>query len=144
VIKIKIQIETSLKRSAFRVQPIALQKYILHFFYTLYLMARRKAKATTAEHPKHNRSETNKLEEEVVTLLASEVPNKKWRNWWIRTITTLIMISMFFIVLASGYIWSIIMVMIITVLVYREVIQIASTKGNLRWYKTLSWYAYHQ
>lgn len=54
------------------------------------------------------------------------------------------MISMFFIVLASGYIWSIIMVMIITVLVYREVIQIASTKGNLRWYKTLSWYAYYQ
>ncbi|PHZ13663.1 phosphatidate cytidylyltransferase [Rhizopus microsporus ATCC 52813] len=103
-------------------------------------MARRKAKTTTAEQPKHNKSESKKLEEEVVTLLASEAPNKKWRNWWIRTITTLIMISMFFIVLASGYIWSIIMVMIITVLVYREVIQIASTKGNLRWYKTLSWY----
>ncbi|CEJ03560.1 Putative Phosphatidate cytidylyltransferase [Rhizopus microsporus] len=103
-------------------------------------MARRKAKTTTAEQPKHSKSESKKVEEEVVTLLASEVPNKKWRNWWIRTITTLIMISMFFIVLASGYIWSIIMVMIITVLVYREVIQIASTKGNLRWYKTLSWY----
>lgn len=107
-------------------------------------MARRKAKTTTAEQPKHNKNELKKLEEEVVTLLAAEVPNKKWRNWWIRTITTLIMISMFFIVLASGYIWSIIMVMIITVLVYREVIQIASTKGNLRWYKTLSWYAYYQ
>ncbi|KAI8890719.1 phosphatidate cytidylyltransferase [Backusella circina FSU 941] len=52
------------------------------------------------------------------------------------------MIAMFFIILASGYIWSIVMVMIITMLVYREVIQIAyhSAKGNLRWFKTMSWY----
>ncbi|OAD09245.1 hypothetical protein MUCCIDRAFT_32731 [Mucor lusitanicus CBS 277.49] len=76
------------------------------------------------------------------TLLAAEIPSKKWQNWWIRTITTLIMIAAFFVVLASGYIWSIVMVMIITVLVYREVISIAyhSAKGNLRWFKTMSWY----
>lgn len=81
-------------------------------------------------------------EEALPTLLAAEIPSKKWQNWWIRTITTLIMIGAFFIVLASGYIWSIVMVMIITVLVYREVISIAyhSAKGNLRWFKTMSWY----
>jgi len=80
-------------------------------------------------------------EEALPTLLAAEIPSKKWQNWWIRTITTLIMIGAFFIVLASGYIWSIVMVMIITVLVYREVISIAyhSAKGNLRWFKTMSW-----
>ncbi|GAA5816653.1 hypothetical protein MFLAVUS_010183 [Mucor flavus] len=80
--------------------------------------------------------------EEATTLLAAEPASKKWQNWWIRTITTLIMISIFFLILASGYIWSIIMVMIITVLVYREVIHIAyySAKGNMRWFKSMSWY----
>lgn len=79
--------------------------------------------------------------EEATTLLAAEPPSKKWQNWWIRTITTLIMIAIFFLILASGYIWAIIMVMIITVLVYREVIQIAylSAKGNMRWFKSMSW-----
>lgn len=79
--------------------------------------------------------------EEATTLLAAEPASKKWQNWWIRTITTLIMISIFFLILASGYIWSIIMVMIITVLVYREVIHIAyySAKGNMRWFKSMSW-----
>lgn len=79
--------------------------------------------------------------EEATTLLAAEPPSKKWQNWWIRTITTLIMIAIFFLILASGYIWAIIMVMIITVLVYREVIHIAyfSAKGNMRWFKSMSW-----
>jgi phosphatidate cytidylyltransferase len=88
------------------------------------------------------RRHTKKVtEEEPTTLLAAEIPSKKWRNWWIRTITTFIMIGMFFIILASGYIWSIVMVMIITMLVYREVIQIAhySARSNLSWFKTMSW-----
>lgn len=92
-----------------------------------------------------NKSQENVVDtvvEEVTTLLAAEPPSKKWQNWWIRTITTLLMIAAFFLILASGYIWSIIMVMVITVLVYREVIHIAyySAKGNMRWFKTMSWY----
>lgn len=103
--------------------------------------------------PKRRAAATNKKQEEaenvvdtvveeVTTLLAAEPSSKKWQNWWIRTITTLLMIGAFFLILASGYIWSIIMVMIITVLVYREVIHIAyySAKGNMRWFKTMSWY----
>ncbi|KAI8891380.1 hypothetical protein K501DRAFT_300043 [Backusella circina FSU 941] len=76
------------------------------------------------------------------TLLAAETSSKKWQNWWVRTITTLIMVGLFFAILASGYIISIILVMVITVLVYREVIKIAyySAKDNLRWFKTMSWY----
>jgi phosphatidate cytidylyltransferase len=79
--------------------------------------------------------------EDKPTLLAAEVPSKKWKNWWVRTTTTLIMVGLFFAILASGYITSIILVMVITVLVYREVIQIAytSAKDNLRWFKTMSW-----
>ncbi|KAI8880833.1 phosphatidate cytidylyltransferase [Backusella circina FSU 941] len=52
------------------------------------------------------------------------------------------MVGLFFAILASGYIISIILVMVITVLVYREVIKIAyySAKDNLRWFKTMSWY----
>ncbi|KAI8988548.1 phosphatidate cytidylyltransferase [Mycotypha africana] len=52
------------------------------------------------------------------------------------------MIGLFLLVLMSGYIWSVVLVMIITVLVYREVISIAyhSAKGNTRWFKTMSWY----
>lgn len=96
----------------------------------------------TRRRNKNNSTDNNNtIEDKAVTLLAAEVPSKKWQNWWIRTITTFIMIAGFFTVLASGYIWSIVMVMIITVLVYREVIQIAqvSAKGNLRWFKTMSW-----
>ncbi|KAI9027397.1 phosphatidate cytidylyltransferase [Phycomyces nitens] len=76
-------------------------------------------------------------------LLAAEKSSTKWRNMAIRTSTTFMMISAFFFTLASGYIWSIAAVMIITVLVYREVIQLAyvpAKSKNLRWFKTMSWY----
>ncbi|CAO3625686.1 unnamed protein product [Cunninghamella echinulata] len=62
---------------------------------------------------------------------------------WIRTLYTFLMIGSFFLVLASGYIWSIVSVMVITVMVYDEVIKI-SCKGaqeqNIKWFKTMSWY----
>lgn len=102
-------------------------------------MARRRGNHSNQQAKPNEAKAPKGIEDQATTLLAAEVPSKKWRNWWIRTITTLIMISMFFVILASGYIWSIIMVMIITVLVYREVIDIASAKGDLRWYKTMSW-----
>ncbi|KAI8379202.1 phosphatidate cytidylyltransferase [Radiomyces spectabilis] len=53
------------------------------------------------------------------------------------------MVGAFLFVLASGYIWSIVLVMVISILVYREVIQIAYMPGkdkNVRWFKTMSWY----
>lgn len=102
-------------------------------------MAVNKRKSTPVKKEEENVVDT--VVEEVATLLAAEAPSKKWQNWWVRTITTLGMIGAFFLILASGYIWSIIMIMVITVLVYREVIQIAyySAKGNMRWFKTMSW-----
>jgi phosphatidate cytidylyltransferase len=103
---------------------------------------RRAASIKGKDHHKAAVKDSAKTEEEPATvLLAAEAPSKKWHNWWIRTITTLMMIAAFFLVLASGYIWSIVTVLVITVLVYREVISIAyySAKGNLSWFKTMSW-----
>lgn len=114
-------------------------KYISFLFS---LMAPKRRTTSEKKSLAHNVNRVvESVVEEATTLLAAEPPSKKWQNWWIRTITTLIMISFFFLILASGYIWAIIMVMVITVLVYREVIQIAylSAKGNMRWFKSMSW-----
>ncbi|KAF7732732.1 hypothetical protein EC973_000003 [Apophysomyces ossiformis] len=82
-------------------------------------------------------------QEEPPKLLVDEATAKKWRNMGIRTFTTVLMISAFLFVLACGYIWSIVGVMAIAIVVYREVIQIAQVPAkdkNMRWFKTMSWY----
>ncbi|KAL0090113.1 cytidylyltransferase family-domain-containing protein [Phycomyces blakesleeanus] len=76
-------------------------------------------------------------------LLAAQPAKKKWQNWWLRTITTFIMIGTFFAILASGHIWVIVMVVAIQIMVYNEVIHIAegpAKERSLRWFKTMSWY----
>lgn len=81
-------------------------------------------------------------QEQQPVLLAADKTGKKWRNMAIRTFTTLLMIGAFFFVLASGYVWSIVAVMGITIVVYREVIQIAQVPAkekSVRWFKTMSW-----
>lgn len=75
-------------------------------------------------------------------LLAADKTGKKWKNMGIRTFTTLLMVAAFLFVLASGYIWSIVGVMGISVGVYREVIQLAQVPAkekSVRWFKTMSW-----
>ncbi|KAI8088826.1 cytidylyltransferase family-domain-containing protein [Halteromyces radiatus] len=84
-----------------------------------------------------------KEKETAPVLLAAEPSNKKWQNWWIRTITTFMMIGTFFTILASGHIWVILMVIAIQTTVYNEVIQIAdipAKERNVKWFKTMSWY----
>jgi phosphatidate cytidylyltransferase len=81
-------------------------------------------------------------QEEKVTLLAAESSQKKWKNWWVRTITTFMMIGAFFLILASGHIWVILMVIAISTVVYNEVLQIAqgpAKDSNFKWFKTMSW-----
>lgn len=83
------------------------------------------------------------VEEDKVTLLAAESSQKKWKNWWVRTITTFMMIGAFFLILASGHIWVILMVIAISTVVYNEVLQIAqgpAKDSNFKWFKTMSWY----
>ncbi|KAG0746819.1 hypothetical protein G6F57_002682 [Rhizopus arrhizus] len=86
---------------------------------------------------------TRKEREEKVTLLADESSKKKWKNWWVRTVTTLMMIGTFFMILASGHIWVILMVIAISTIVYNEVLQIAegpAKDNSFKWFKTMSWY----
>ncbi|KAI8977424.1 cytidylyltransferase family-domain-containing protein [Mycotypha africana] len=80
---------------------------------------------------------------EKVTLLADESSQKKWKNWWLRTTTTFMMIGAFFAILASGHIWVILMVIAISTSVYNEVLQIAQVPAkdsSFKWFKTMSWY----
>ncbi|KAM3583724.1 phosphatidate cytidylyltransferase [Umbelopsis sp. WA50703] len=109
------------------------------------LKRRSAKKAEAASHSNHKSSESNSEEKSKLetVLLAAEPSQKKWRNWWIRTITTLIMIGSFFFILASGHVWVIVMVEAIQTLVYKEIIQIAQVPAkarNVRWFKTMSWY----
>ncbi|CDS10401.1 hypothetical protein LRAMOSA03077 [Lichtheimia ramosa] len=88
-------------------------------------------------------SSITQQQEQQPVLLAADKTGKKWRNMAIRTFTTLLMIGAFFFVLASGYVWSIVAVMGITIVVYREVIHIAQVPAkekSVRWFKTMSWY----
>lgn len=81
-----------------------------------------------------------------VVLLAQESSQKKWRNWWIRTLWTFLMISGFVCILLAGHLWVILLVMAIVTLIYREVISIgiAPVKALqvLPWYTFLHWYFY--
>ncbi|KAI8072725.1 cytidylyltransferase family-domain-containing protein [Gongronella butleri] len=75
--------------------------------------------------------------------LAPSNSSKKWHTFWIRTITTFMMIGGLFTVLASGHVWVILMVIGIQTTVYNEVVHIAEMPAkarHVRWYKTMSWY----
>ncbi|KAI7867398.1 phosphatidate cytidylyltransferase [Spinellus fusiger] len=104
---------------------------------------KKKTSEASSSHEKETSSTTRQVISQAPVLLAAEKAATKWRNMGIRSFTTLLMISAFFFVLASGYIWSIVAVMTLTVLVYREVIYIAYVPAkdkNLKWFKTMSWY----
>ncbi|KAI7857937.1 cytidylyltransferase family-domain-containing protein [Circinella umbellata] len=105
---------------------------------TIHLDSNKKVESSAQQH------NVTKLEEEKEpVLLAAEASAKKWKNWWIRTITTFMMIGAFFTILASGHMWIILMVTAIQIIVYGEVVQIAQApakESQVRWYKTLSWY----
>ncbi|EPY50462.1 phosphatidate cytidylyltransferase [Schizosaccharomyces cryophilus OY26] len=68
---------------------------------------------------------------------------KPSQNFITRTVWTLIMIALFFAVLAMGHFWVVILVTLIQIGVYKEVIAIASVPSrekDLPWTKFVSWY----
>ncbi|KAL1923900.1 uncharacterized protein VTP21DRAFT_6935 [Calcarisporiella thermophila] len=76
-------------------------------------------------------------------LLADQPSSTKWRNWWLRVTTTLLMIAGFLLIVSMGHVWVILLVEIIQTLVYKEVITLASQKSKdrkLPYFKVLSWY----
>ncbi|KAJ3375508.1 hypothetical protein GGF31_004627 [Allomyces arbusculus] len=78
-----------------------------------------------------------------VELLAAATPEKKWRNWWVRTTWTLIMVALFFVILLAGHVWVVLLVVAIQLAVFKEVIQIAhvpSKEKKLPWFRLVNWY----
>lgn len=67
----------------------------------------------------------------------------KKQNFIIRTIWTLVMIAGFFLTLAAGHIWLIALVLLVQILAFKEVINLATDplrEKNLPWGRSLNWY----
>ncbi|KAJ1657050.1 phosphatidate cytidylyltransferase [Dispira simplex] len=67
----------------------------------------------------------------------------RWKNWWVRTWWTLIMIASFFAIIASGPVTMILLVLTVQVSVFNEVISLASVPNRERrlpWSRALNWY----
>ncbi|KAL7751542.1 phosphatidate cytidylyltransferase [Sorochytrium milnesiophthora] len=76
-------------------------------------------------------------------LLASTSADKKWKNWWTRSVTTFGMVGGFVAILLAGHFWVILLVVAIQLAVYREVISIAhvpSKEKKLPWFRLINWY----
>ncbi|KAJ3383267.1 hypothetical protein HDU84_003746 [Entophlyctis sp. JEL0112] len=75
--------------------------------------------------------------------IAKEVLAQRWRNWHVRTVWSLAMISAFGGILLMGHFWVVVLVTVIHTLVYREVISIAwvpSKAKRMPWFRTMAWY----
>ncbi|KAL4623280.1 phosphatidate cytidylyltransferase 1-like [Arapaima gigas] len=74
---------------------------------------------------------------------ALEGLSSRWRNWWIRGILSLTMISGFFPIIYLGPIMLIIVVMTVQIKCFQEIITIGYRvyhSYDLPWFRTLSWY----
>ncbi|KAM4710342.1 phosphatidate cytidylyltransferase 1 [Discoglossus pictus] len=69
--------------------------------------------------------------------------SSRWKNWWIRGIFSLSMISLFFLLIYMGPVMLILLVSAIQVKCYHEIITIGHRvyrSYELPWFRTLSWY----
>uniref|UniRef100_A0A663DSV7 Phosphatidate cytidylyltransferase n=1 Tax=Aquila chrysaetos chrysaetos TaxID=223781 RepID=A0A663DSV7_AQUCH len=67
----------------------------------------------------------------------------RWKNWWIRGILTLAMISVFFLIIYLGSFMLMLLVLSIQVKCYHEIITIGYRvyhSYDLPWFRSLSWY----
>ncbi|KAM6959394.1 phosphatidate cytidylyltransferase 1 [Aplochiton taeniatus] len=67
----------------------------------------------------------------------------RWKNWWIRGVLSLAMISGFFLIIYLGPIMLILVVMSIQIKCFQEIITIGYRvyhSYELPWFRTLSWY----
>ncbi|KAJ3213785.1 hypothetical protein HDU67_002442 [Dinochytrium kinnereticum] len=78
-----------------------------------------------------------------VTMLVNEPATRKWKNWWIRSFWTFVMVGGFVAILLAGHIWVVLLVVVIQTMVYKEVISIAhipSKEKKMPWFRTMNWY----
>jgi phosphatidate cytidylyltransferase len=91
---------------------------------------------------KRKNSKDQTADEKPAVQLLVHQPSK-WRNWWIRTLWTFVMIAGFMGILYAGPVYVILLVGCIQVMVYREVISIGvepTQERNLPWNRSLHWY----
>ena len=116
-----------------------IQSYSSHNSQNHFQNASRAPTPTRSHLEKYEKSEKS----EKATLLVNEAPRKKWHNFLVRTVWTLIMVGGFLGLILAGHISVIFLVCLIQVLVYKEVISIAhlpSKEKKLPWFRTLNWY----
>lgn len=74
----------------------------------------------------------------------TETPvNSKLKNFWIRTAMTLLMVSLFTLILLAGHLPIIFLIITLQILVFKEVIKIAwvpSKERKMRWFRLVNWY----
>jgi phosphatidate cytidylyltransferase len=78
-----------------------------------------------------------------VELLANQSTVKKWQNWRIRALWSIVMILSFFLILAMGHFWVLMLIIFVQGLMYKEIIAIAyvpSKELKLPWFRTINWY----
>ncbi|XP_053559373.1 phosphatidate cytidylyltransferase 1 [Bombina bombina] len=85
-----------------------------------------------------SKDETPEILEKALSGMSS-----RWKNWWIRGILSLTMISLFFLLIYMGPVMLILLVSAIQVKCYHEIITIGHRvyrSYELPWFRTLSWY----
>lgn len=83
-----------------------------------------------------------KDQDETSAVVVNEKEQKK-QNFIVRTFWTLVMIGGFFLIIAAGHIYIIGLVVLIEILAFKEVINLAakpSVEKKLPWGRTLNWY----
>ncbi|KAJ3098500.1 hypothetical protein HDU97_003956 [Phlyctochytrium planicorne] len=98
--------------------------------------------AYDTDYKKGEETDTNQ-EVAPTVMLVNEPPGKKWRNWWVRSFWTFVMVGGFITILLAGHIWVVLLVVVIQTLVYKEVISIAhipSKEKKMPWFRTMNWY----
>ncbi|KAK9763574.1 phosphatidate cytidylyltransferase [Basidiobolus ranarum] len=99
--------------------------------------------SSSPDHLHDNHNGHSKIEEQPAVLLADQAIDKKWKNWWVRTTWTLIMIAAFFVIIAAGHLYVVMLVMVLQNLVYKEVISLShepNKERKLPWFRALHWY----
>ncbi|CAL9707871.1 unnamed protein product [Knipowitschia caucasica] len=69
--------------------------------------------------------------------------SSRWKNWWVRGILTLAMISFFFFIIYLGPMVLMMIVLIVQIKCFHEIITIGYNvyhSYHLPWFRTLSWY----
>lgn len=75
-------------------------------------------------------------------LLVDQDSKKRWANWHTRAISTIVLVSLFGGVLASGPITIILMVMALQGAIYYEVVNLVSLPNRQRrlpWLRSINW-----